>query len=246
MLQIRARNSLHPVELSRPALRSLATALVTLARRHPLALIIGAMLAIDVAFIAIQIAVDATDYGFNGAFRLSLETEMGVAQFYGWIKAGAGAYLLLIAWRRFRSPTSALWAAAMAYLGIDDALRLHERLGSYFAETFGLGEVGPLRGQDVGEALAYLVILSLAVAALVVAERQHDGPIPSMLTKVMLPVVAVFVFFAVVVDTLGGSVLPHVIAIAVEDGGELVMLTLMFAVAAIWSQEAEALAELSS
>jgi hypothetical protein len=243
MIEVRTPIRLHPVERLRPPLRAAFAALWDLCRRRPLVAFIAAMLALDAAFIAIQIAVDATHYGFNGAYRLSLETEMGIAQFYGWAKAGAAAYFMWLAWRRFRSPTAALWAAALAYLGIDDALRLHERLGGYFADTFAIGEVGPLRGQDVGEVIAYLVILSAALAALLFAEHRDRGAFPTMLTMTMIPLVGGFVFFAVVLDTIGGSILPSILEIAVEDGGELIALTLLFAAAAVWSQQADEMAE---
>jgi len=244
MIETSHRVRLHPVEQLRPSLRPLFNAFGRLTRMRPLILIAAGLLTIDLAFLAIQIGVDATDYGFNGAYRLSLETEMGVAQFYGWVKAGAAAFLLYKAWRRFRSPTAGLWAGALTYLGADDALRFHEQLGTFLADEFGIGEVGPLRGQDVGELIAYALILVAAVAALLIAERRDQGRFPTMLTSVMVPVVGVFLFFAVVVDTVGG-VLPHVLQIAVEDGGELISLTAIFLVSLIWSHQADDLADLA-
>jgi hypothetical protein len=244
MIETPQRVRLHPVEQLRPSLRALFAALGRLTGMKPLLLIGAGLVLIDLAFIAIQIGVDATDYGFNGAYRLSLETEMGVAQFYGWVKAGAAAFLLYKAWRRFHSPAAGLWAGALAYLGADDALRLHEKFGTFLAEEFGIGDFGSLRGQDVGELIAYTLILATAVTALLIAERRDRGSFPTMLTSVMVPVVGVFLFFAVVVDTVGG-VLPHVLQIAVEDGGELLALSAIFLVAIIWTQQADELADLS-
>jgi hypothetical protein len=244
MIETQHRLRLHPVEQLRPSLRPLFAAFGRLTIIKPLILIGAGLLAIDVAFIAIQIAVDATDYGFNGAYRLSLETEMGIAQFYGWVKAGAAAFLLFRTWRSFHSPTAGLWAGALTYLGADDALRFHEKFGTFLAEEFGIGEIGPLRGQDVGELVAYTLILAVAVTALLIAERRDRGRFPTMLTSVMVPVVGVFLFFAVVVDTVGG-VLPHVLQIAIEDGGELMTLSVIFLITIIWSQQAEELADLS-
>lgn len=242
MIEARERVQLHPVEQLRPSLKSLFLAIWRLIGRRPLIVIAAALIAIDLGFIAIQIAVDATDYGFNGAYRLSLETEMGVAQFYGWVKAGAAAFLMYQAWRRFYNPTAGLWAAALAYLGIDDALQFHEKLGTVFAERFEIGEVGPLRGQDVGELMAYGLIMAIAVTALLVAERRDRGSFPSMLTLIMVPVLGVFLFFAVVVDTVG-SVLPHVLQIAVEDGGELLALSGIFLISVVWSNQPNELAD---
>lgn len=241
MVQHLTATRLHPVERARPALESVLRALWNIASTRPLMTFATMLLAVDAVFIVIQVAVDVTDYGFNGAYRLSLETEAGIAQFYGWAKLGAAAYLLAGAARRFHSTTAALWAVALAYLGVDDALRVHEGLGSFFAETLNLSDVGPLRGQDLGELLAYALILAVAIAGLVVAEIRERGTIPSVLTMVMVPIVGVFVFFAVVVDTVG-RVLPSVIEIAFEDGGELVAMTAMLVTAVVWSYRADELA----
>lgn len=243
MIEAPERARLHPVERLRPPLRSVFAAIWRLVRRHPLAAIGAVLIAADLGFIAIQIAVDATGYGFNGAYRLSLETEMGVAQFYGWVKAGAAAFLLYQAWRRFYSPVAGLWAAALAYLGTDDALQIHEKLGTFFAERFGIGEVGPLRGQDAGELIAYALIMVIAVTALIVAEQRDQARFPTMLTKIMVPAVALFLFFAVVVDT-AGDLIPfgHIIGIAVEDGGELLVLSGIFLLSIVWSHQADELA----
>ena len=167
---------------------------------------------------------------------------MGVAQFYGWVKAGAAAFLMYQTWRRFYSPAAGLWAAGLAYLGIDDALRIHESLGTFFAERLEIDEVGPLRGQDVGELIAYGLIMAIAVTALLVAERRDRGSFPSMLTSIMVPALGVFLFFAVVVDTIGG-VLPHVLQIAVEDGGELLVLSGIFLISVVWSNQSNELAD---
>ena len=241
MIEVRERARLHPVERLRPSLKSLFLAVWRLVRRHPLATICAGLIAIDLAFIAIQIAVDATDYGFNGAYRLSLETEAGVAQFYGWVKAGAAAFLLYQAWRRYHSPVAGLWAAALTYIGIDDALRLHEKLGTFVAERYEIGEVGSLRGQDIGELIAYGLILTIAITTLAVAERRDQGKVPTMLTAIMIPTVGVFLVFAVVVDTID-RLLPHVLGIAVEDGGELLMLSVILLISVVWSHQADELA----
>lgn len=245
MIEVRTPIRLHPVERWRPSLPAVFAALWDLGRRRPLAVVVVAMLALDLAFIVGQIAVDATDSGFDGDSRLTLDTAMGVAQYYGWAKAGAAAYLMWLAWRRFRSPTAALWAAAFAYLGVGEALRVHEGLGASFAATLAIGEIGPLQGQDVGEVIAHVVVLTVAAAALLVAERRDRGHFPTMLTMTMLPLVAVFLFFAVVVDMVGGSILPPLLQSAVEDGGEFVALTVLFAATAMWSQQAHELAEMS-
>jgi len=213
----------------------------SLVRRYPFGLLFAGLLAIDWAFIGVQIAVEATDYGFNGAYRLSLETEQGVAQAYGWVKAALAAILLFQAWRRYRSPAAGFWAGALTYLALDDALEIHERVGGYLTDKLGLTEIGPLRGQDLGEALVYLAVMVVALVLFIVAERRDSSPAPTMLTLLMVPIVFSFLVFAVALD-LGGFFVP----IAVEDGGELIALTALLATAAVWTRRADDLARLNN
>lgn len=187
------------------------------------------LVAADVACIVIQVAVDATDYGFPGAFRLSLETEAGLAQAYGYLQMGAAAALLFAAWRRSRGPSVAFWAAAFGYLALDDAFTIHERAGRFLVDALSLSEVGPFRAQDVGEALVYLVVVAGGAALFAFAEWRDPHPRFTVLTRMMFPLAVTFAFFAVALD------LPGMVPIAVEDGGELLAVTAVLVVAAAWT-----------
>lgn len=231
----------HPVERARPPYRELLAACWRIARRTPVSVVAGTLLAIDLAFALIQVAVIATDYGFNGAFRLSLETEFGIASIFGFTMLGTSAFLLLTAWRRFASAPAALWAAVLVYLAMDDAWTIHESLGSFFANRYGLEGILGLRAQDVGELMAYAMIGVITLAALVITERRAADPLPSTITRLMLALVGLLVFFAVVVDLVGGFLMPDLIGISVEDGGELVAMTFILVGAWIWTDRADEL-----
>jgi hypothetical protein len=227
----------HPVEVARPSFRSLWGAWRALLRRPPWRTLFLLLLIVDLGFIAIQVATDITDYGFNGSHRLALETEGGIAQAYGWLQAVAGSAALFLVWLHLRRPSPGFWAAALAYLAVDDAVGLHEKLGSALARGLDVGEVGGLRAQDIGEVLSYVIVVSVAVVLLVLAERATPNR-PSRLSLLMFPLAGLFAFFAGVLDTLD-------VFIALEDGGELIMLTLLALTAAMWAFAADDLARLT-
>lgn len=232
----------HPVERARPGMVRLLDATRLVAWRGPMRRLGGTLLAIDLAFALLQIAVVATDYGFRGAYRLSLETELGVAQVYGFAQIGTAAFLLVVAWRRFGSPQAALWAGVLVYVALDDAWTIHERLGAALVEWLDLGSILGLRSQDFGELLAYSIIGAVALAALVLSERRSMVPAPSVLTTLMIPVVGLLVFFAVVVDIAGNLFMPDLIGIAIEDGGELIAMTIILVATWVWTDRADELA----
>ena len=204
--------------------------------------IVGLLAVVDVAFIGLQVAADVTDYGFNGAYKLSLEYEHGIAQAFGWLQLGAAAVLLGLAWKRFAGSAAGFWAASLAYATFDDSLRIHENVGHYLDSLFGFGEVGGSRGHDVGEAIVYLVAIAVALGGFIRVETRARPQTPTMLSLLLLPIAVVFVFCAVVVDILGTS-----IPIEVEDGGELLAASAVLVATIVWTLRTETLAaEVSS
>lgn len=80
-----------------------------------------------------------------------------------------------------------------------------------------------------------------ALALFAVAERRDPWPVPTMLSRLMIPLSAVFLFFSVALDVYGRN-----LPIAVEDGGEVLALTAFLVMAAIWTRRADDLARLST
>jgi len=231
----------HPADDAYPSLRTTVTAVTRIVLRSPLTRLAAALLLLDFAFILIQIGAEATGYGFRGSFTLGLEKERGPAETYGYIMGLGVAVLLLVAWRRWRNPVACFWAGLYVLVVLDDALRLHERAGSLLAD-FGVIAVASMRSQDVGELTFYAFVGSLALTALLAAERRlPPGPTPSTLSRLMLLLAGLLMFFAVLVDAAANS-LPY--DVALEDGGELVALTLALLVSLAWTRRPEMTAAL--
>ena len=218
-----------------------ARAMLRIALRRPLVVILALMVAADVAFALLEALVQATDYGFPGAYRLSLQTEGGLPELYGYAKGLAITLFLFGAWRRWRLHSAAVWAAAYLYLTLDDAFKIHERLGGVVARGLGEG-FGPagLRTQDFGELMVYLTFGATLLGALVLVERRRGGATTTMLTRLMLPLIALLAYFAVAID-IAFHDLP--MDVMIEDGGELVALSITAAACFIWTRRAAELGE---
>jgi hypothetical protein len=197
------------------------------------------MLALDAAFALIEALVQATDYGFPGAYRMSLQTEGGLPEIFGYVKSGAVAVLLFTAWRRWHHGPAAVWAGIYLYLMFDDAFRLHERVGGRLASSLDLSLGDSLRPQDVGELGVYLAIGIVALAALAVAEHRYQAPAVTVLSRLMMTATALLALFGVVADM---ALQASAIAVVLEDGGELVALSLAVTIALVWTRHSEDLA----
>ena len=228
----------HPAEDPRTTTGAGFRAVARILLRRPLATTLLVLFGLDLLFMVVEGLVRATDYGFPGAFRLSLQTEGGLPEFYGYAKSGLIAALLLGAARRWRQAPPAVWGFVFLYLAFDDALQIHERLGAGIAAA--LGGIGPLDNQDVGEMAVYAAVAACSLGALLLAERARSAAGPSLLTRLLLPLTVLLAFFGVGAD-LALSGLPG--ESIFEDGGELVALTLIIATTFVYTRRSQELAE---
>lgn len=196
-----------------------------LATRHlPLIL----LLAGDALFILLHLALVFTPLAAAKAFYL--DVDGGAAEWYQYLKLAGIVWLLATLTRRQRQPLYVVWLALFAFLLLDDALRIHETAGLWLANTAGLPALFGLRPRDVGELLfAGLVALSL-LTMLVLAYQVSNGRARRFSLSLILALLALG-FVGVGMDMLeqmvtGWRVL-HEVLIVMEDGGELIVVSVM-------------------
>lgn len=139
---------------------------------------------------------------------------------------------LLIAFYAYenRSWRPAMWLPTIAFFFLDDTLEVHEQAGAWVTETFGLGPAFGLRAQDVGEVVfiggAGLVILVPLVIGWIGADRRTRA-----IYWGFAGLVGILGFFGVVLDGVHMAVVDYpflrAVLSLVEDGGEMLAVTLM-------------------
>ena len=183
------------------------------------------LLAIDLVFIGGHLL------RWGEAWRLDLDGGWG--ERWGYVKEAAIAVALLVVYRRSRQPIYAAWAAVFAYVLADDALMLHERGGKALARLFDFQPMFGLRFNDWGELLVSAVAGSLLLAVSWLAFQRSDAT-ARWDSKILLGLFVVLVFFGVVVDMAHIALASagfHVRMLVLEDGGELLALSLTAAYA---------------
>jgi hypothetical protein len=190
------------------------------------------LLAADALFVALHLAHVTTSV-FQDP-RFSLEVDRGFAEVYQYLKEYWIALLLILVARRRRAPVLLVWALLFGYLLWDDAFMIHERLGAALARELGLSGALSLGSQDVEEALVALAMGALALAALALTYVRSDG-FSRRASRRLLRLLALLALFGVAVDVLHEMLTPgfwHAAAGTIEDGGELVVMSLIVSLVA--------------
>ena len=202
------------------------------------------LLCADAAFIGIHLLHNY--YGRPADPIYSLGRERGYAEVYQYLKLFWLVVLFGMLAVTRRQLVHVGWMALLAGILIDDSFALHEQYGLQAAEMLGLQPALGLRARDLGELIflaaagaALLTALGLTYLTANAAERQFS--------KRLVRLIALLVFFGIVVDAV------HSIARGtwastplgvLEDGGEMVMVSLIlgvvFSQTLVWTAAARA------
>lgn len=203
--------------------------------------VLAVLLAADAALILLHILHDLRDMGLVGGpywleSRLLLISEdHGLGEIFGYGKALAIAVGFLACYLKSRAPIFACLGLTFVVILLDDSLLLHEIFGHRLATALALEPAFGLRAQDLGELLVWFVLGSVVVPSLAVGFRRSRKRAQT-LASIFLVLLAALVFFALMVDMLhillhDGFRGAYRVWPLVEEGGELVVLSLICAAA---------------
>jgi hypothetical protein len=187
--------------------------------------LIGALAIGDVALII---------YSYRYGSPFSILVDGGIGEIYGYGKQLAMAGLFAVLYRKYGgAPLFAALSFLCFWLFVDDAFRYHERFGYLIGEFLNPGlidNLGPgIRPRDIGELIAQ-AIAGFFVLGSVAYTFLRSGTSVRVTGAIFVGLVFLLAGFGVVLDffdripLLGMS--PMVTA-HLEDGGELLVLTLM-------------------
>jgi hypothetical protein len=201
--------------------------------------VLAVLVAVDLALAAVSVGhLVAVDGPADRGGPWVLETDGGFAEQWGYVQQAAIALLLLALALRSRQWVFLPWAAVFAAALADDSLRLHENRGAWLADRLGErlwfpdGLLG-LRANDLGEILVWGLLAVVPLAAVVLLHRR-SGAATRRASLGVAALLAAYVLFGGVVDQLHVLVMRTPLGDAVgtvEDGGELVALSLTLAYA---------------
>lgn len=190
---------------------------------------LGAFLVADLAFIgAFVLYAYAEHYGvrdspFHGNVNFSF-VDGSYPEIYGYAKEALLTLLFVTVYARTRQVVYLALALLFAICALDDSLALHEAAGRLLAGTTGLS-------RSAGEFAGWCLLGSVPMLALVPAYRRSDITSRYHAEAVLLGF-AILLFFAIGMDVVHAVVQRYIrgfqtVLTIVEDGGELLTLTLL-------------------
>ncbi len=175
------------------------------------------------------------EYEFLRQHYFGLSKDRGFAEIFNYLQATVCAALLFGAFVASGQRVHAAWALVFAFVVMDDAFSIHERIGFYLGTTFVLPTLPGLRPRDTGELVAWGAAGAFLLPVLVWGFR-NSSPEAVGFGGVFALTFALLVFFGVSVDMLHvafGTAWPgaNLLFMVVEDGGEMLAVALTCAAA---------------
>ena len=185
------------------------------------------------------------EYEFLRQHYLNLSRDRGFAEIFNYLQATVCAALLFGAFVASGQRVHAAWALVFAFVVMDDAFSIHERIGLYLRTTFVLPTLPGLHPQDTGELVVWGAAGAFLLPVLVWGFR-NSSPEAVGFGGVFALTFTLLVFFGVIVDMLHAAFGTawrgtHFLFIVVEDGGEMLAVALACAAALLlyrWSTAA--------
>ncbi len=185
------------------------------------------LLSADIAFIVLYILQSSPMFAPNPL--LELEQDYGYASIYMFIQELWIVLLVVAIFIQTKEMGYISWSALFTYLLCDDALCIHERLGSRVAQDLDLAPIFGLRPQDVGE-LVVLAIPILLLLILIAWSYFRGSTNFKTITNDLLVLLSVFACFGIVLDMVHVAVkheLLYYILGIIEEGGEMIAISLV-------------------
>ncbi len=204
-------------------------------------LLLLSLLCLDAIFIGLHVArgfllYAGYDIGLLTSDLWLLERDRGLPETFQYLKALSAAVLLWRLFRQHRNFAYSGWALAFLFVFLDDVAQLHEVLGDYLEAQLELPTVLGVDDFLYAESLLWVIIAALLTAFIGYAYVRE--PATRNLSRRLFYLFGFFFLFAGLADAVhasvdaSGSGMRHVgVATIVEEGGEMLALSLLVACA---------------
>jgi hypothetical protein len=189
--------------------------------------LLGALIGGDLLFMVLHWLHVHT--GILASERWSIARDRGFAEMFQYLKYLGIMLALAQLFRRTRLPVLMLWIGVFGFLLLDDSMRIHERFGLGMVAWAHIPDFGSLRGRDLGE-LIYAALGAVLLTPALVTAYVRSSPTARAISADLLLLLIALLIFAVGGDTIHrllSSTTFDSMAAIVEDGGEMLVLSLI-------------------
>jgi len=192
------------------------------------------LLGIDFAFIVASIWRAQLGLG-GGEDLFAVSKDGGYAEQFQYIQFAGVILLLSLLAVRAKSALSGGWAMIFSILLADDKLALHETWGTYLAGWFSFQPLFRLRAVDYGEMTVFALWGLISLSILSTADLIDQSAVGLKVSKALFLSLLGFAFFGaffdmlhiVVLDIYTLTFMQNNVFDAIEDGGEMIVISLV-------------------
>ena len=169
-----------------------------------------------------------TYYGTPASDFFDLEVDNNLPELFLYLQELGIIVLLYWLYRKYDNMLYLAWAFVFAYVLIDDSLLLHERIGVFLVDYFGVENNFGVRGRDITEVIVQLffgIPLMLFVAWAHVFKGDQNSRRVSI---ILFGLLILLVSFAIVLDWFHVKIMViylKPILGTIEDGAEMFVIT---------------------
>jgi hypothetical protein len=149
-----------------------------------------------------------------------LGRDRGIVELVEYGKFAIIIYLLLTAWRNTGQPVFRAWMILFSIMLADNLIGIHEEVGELIITYIELPDVGLRRAKDLAEIIVLVTLEGSAMLYVLFNYIQSDRQ-SRIFSLWLIPILGLFVYFALVVDAVG----PYLL----EETGEIVSMTCILA-----------------
>ncbi len=186
-------------------------------------LVLVSLLAADVFLILVFLSYRLL--GWPPSYRFNIGIDQSIPEYFQYMKQLATAGLMLLVFLRGKQVTVLLWSAIAVLLFLDDALKMHEKLGGVVSSAFAIPDAHGFRGQDFGELIVASTLAGLILISLAVRYWRDNSRLRTFSVNMLL-FLALLGMFGVVIDLFVHK-LQSLTLYIIEDGGEMIAMSLM-------------------
>lgn len=194
------------------------------------------LLLIDACFVfghVIHAVIDKVFPSYQGLLlsdNLRLDKEGAFPEIFQYMKETAILLMTALMYWRRKNFIYLAWSFFFLFLLLDDSLQFHEILGRTISNLLNITFIGPIRGQDIGELIAIAIFGIFLLGVIFWGYFNSPKPLRafSHFMFILLGLlISAGVFTDAVHNMLGTSPIGYGILTLVEDGGEMVVMSLM-------------------
>lgn len=169
-----------------------------------------------------------TYYGTPASDFFDIEVDNSLSELFLYVQELGIVILLYRLYRKQNNLLYLAWALIFAYVLIDDSLLLHERIGVFLVDYYGVENNYGVRGRDITEVLVQLVFGVPLVLFALWAHIFRGNQAARWVSMILFGFLALLVAFAVVLDWFHVKIMIiylKPILGTIEDGAEMFIVT---------------------